>query len=323
MEQRKNGLTPAPGLEERFKLALNAQPDLRNQLESIRWSLLENRDLLDSANIDPTDWEALAEQCLEIAGNSVLKVDAIIIIHGTDTLAYTSSALAFFLQRVKIPVILTGSQKPLGAPHSDALDNLIGAMLKAQNTQPGVWVYFNQQLMPGARVVKKDAISFAGFAAPRIHGSKPVEVCPPPIIRQSTVRRWSSIKVATVHMLPGYDYSLLQAIIDSHPQAIILSLYGLGTLANQNSELLDTLDAACHSGIILVAVTQCYIGYIDYSIYASGAELDRLGILSGRDITLEAAYAKLMVLLRFGYSQTQLKCLFAQNLADEMSGVPN
>ncbi|MCP4011463.1 MAG: asparaginase, partial [Proteobacteria bacterium] len=108
-------------------------------------------------------------------------------------------------------------------------------------------------------------------------------------------------------------------LIATHPDAIILSLYGLGTFANHNQALLDALATAHKQGIIVVAISQCFIGYIDFSVYATGAQLSRMGVLSGRDITLEAAYTKLMILFRLGYSTQQIRTLFEQNLSHEMS----
>jgi len=120
-------------------------------------------------------------------------------------------------------------------------------------------------------------------------------------------------------MVPGYRPSHLAALIATRPNAIILSLYGLGTFADHNKALLDALATAHKQGTIVVAISQCYIGYIDFSVYAAGAHLNQLGVLSGRDITLEAAYTKLMILFRLGYSTQQIKTLFEQNLSNEMS----
>jgi L-asparaginase len=254
----------------------------------------------------------LAERCL-----AHKQADAILIIHGTDTLAYTSSALAFLLQDIAIPVIVTGSQKPLDAPRSDAMDNLVGAMLEARLASPGVWVYFNHRLMRGVRTVKKDAIHDDGFDTPRLLQTSKTDITT--LRWQPNPRDWDSIQVANVHMVPGYSANHLSALIKTQPDAIILSLYGLGTLADQNTALLEVLHRARAQNIILAAVSQCYIGYVDFSVYATGKQLTTLGVLSGRDITLEAAYAKLMVLFRLGYTIDQIKDLFEQNIKHEMS----
>jgi L-asparaginase len=313
MRAGKHGLVPAPDLAARLKVLLDASSRYKKQLDAINWSLTETAPLLDSANIVPADWEAMARLCLEHK-----QADAIIFVHGTDTLAYTSSALAYLLPAIDIPVIITGSQKPLEAPDSDALDNLAGAMLEASRAKPGVQVYFDFRLMPGARVVKKDAIHFAGFDTPRLPASAKRSTTIQ-IGWQTSHRNWDSIEVACVPMVPGYRPSHLTALIATRPDAMILSLYGLGTFADQNKALLDALATAQKQGIIVVAISQCYIGYIDFSVYATGAQLNRLGVLSGRDITLEAAYTKLMVLLRLGYPAGQIKTLFEQNLSNDIS----
>jgi len=193
-------------------------------------------------------------------------------------------------------------------------------MLEAGQVKPGVWVYFDHRIMPGARVVKKDAISFAGFDTPRLSHTSPL--CNNTRIDyQATPREWSSIQVVFTQMVPGYSAQHLNALINTRPDAIILSLYGRGTLADQNNDLLEALDTAQQLNIIVVAVSQCYNGSIDFSVYATGSQLTHLGVLSGRDITLEAAYTKLMVLFRLGYAGDQVKDLFEQVLDHEMSEI--
>jgi len=313
MQAGAHGLVPASGLAARINVLLDASSKYKNQLDDIEWSLTENTPLLDSANIVPDDWEHMAKLCLEHKG-----ADAIVIIHGTDTLAYTSSALAFLLQDINIPVIVTGSQKPLHAPDSDALNNLIGAMLEARQVPPGLWVYFDHRLMSGVRTVKKDAIHFDGFDTPRLlQGSK--AGVSEKIMWQASARDWDAIQITNVHMMPGYPVRHLNALIEARPDAIILSIYGLGTFADQNIALLEALHKAREQNIIVVAISQCYIGYVDFSVYATGRQLTALGVLSGRDITLEAAYTKLMVLFRLGYTIEQIKDLFERNINYEMN----
>jgi len=313
MQAGAQGLVPAPNLAQRLQRALDCADHHKYPLDDIEWSLSESAPLLDSANIVPEGWERLANLCLEHK-----QADGIIVIHGTDTLAYTSSALVFLLQNIGIPVIVTGAQKPLEAPGSDALNNLTGAMLETRHAGPGVWVYFDHHLMHGARVVKKDALGFAGFDAPRLTATHNNSA----IIRinaQPKQRNWATINIACVHMVPGFQASNLHALTANQPDAIILALYGLGTLADKNKALLEALHHAQNQGIIVVAISQCYIGSIDFSVYATGAQLSRLGILSGRDLTLEAAYAKLMVLFRLGYPAQKIRTLFENSICHEMS----
>lgn len=314
MLQTDIGLAPAPGLETRFEDALNRSPDHRGRLFGLHWEISENSPLLDSANIVPADWETIADQCLDHES-----FDGVVVVHGTDTLAYSASALAFLLQSIKVPVVVTGAQKPLGVAQGDALDNLVGAMDAAAHTPAGVWVYFNQQLMPGARVVKKDAIGFGGFDSPRLLSTAAGEHEQIRLSRQQTARDWSTISVAVAYMTPGFAPTQLNALVSTGPRAIVLPLFGLGTLADRDSALLKALDEARQQGIPVCAISQCYIGRVDFSVYATGNQLTKMGVLSGGDITLEAAYAKLMVLFRLGYSVDQIRSLFRINLANEMS----
>lgn len=314
MQSSEQGLVPATGLAERLKEQLETMPGYRQQLSGLKWTLTENTPLLDSANISPPDWEAIADQCRQSAD-----YQAVVIIHGTDTLAYTAAALSYFLQSTDIPVLLTGSQKPLGASGGDALSNLAGAMRESVKAPRGVWVYFHHKLMPGARVVKKDAISFAGFDTPRLSGTLDDRQSLEQLDWQARPGEWASIRIVTSQMLPGYDADQLNTLISSHPDAIILSLYGLGTLPDQNTDLLNALASANRQGIIVAAISQCYIGLIDFSVYATGARLVSTGVLDGWDMTLEAAYTKLMVLFRLGYSVEETRQLFEQNLANELT----
>ena len=315
MQESTRGLVPAPGLADRLNTQLEADSELRKQAARLQWHLVENKPLLDSANVIPENWESIAEQCRD-AGT----YQGVVIIHGTDTLAYTASALAFLLQHIEIPVILTGAQKPLGASSGDALLNLVGAMSAARKAEPGVWVFFHHQLMPAARVVKKDAISFQGFTAPRLTPSvlrEPLSLTH--IEWQNHPRDWDRVKIATAQIIPGYCADQLGAIISTQPSAIILSLFGLGTLPDRNRAIVDALVEADERGIVLAAISQCYVGTIDFSVYATGAQLISIGVLSGRDMTLEAAYTKLLVLFRLGYSREAIRKLFVQNLAHEIT----
>lgn len=308
------GLVPAPGLRRRFEKALINATDTLHSLNNIRWSFVERTPLLDSANMTPSDWESIASACLDTRG-----LNGMVIIHGTDTLSYTASALAFLLADTSIPIVITGSQKPLDAPNSDALNNLKGAMLSASKGEPGVWVYFDQQLMPAACTVKKDAIHFDGFAAPRTNPSSGARMPGKALLPQTKLRNWADVSVAVIQMLPGYAVQQLAALIDTRPNAIILQLYGLGTLADQNSELLVQLSKARSKNIMLVAISQCYIGTIDFDLYAAGHALKQLGVSNARDMTLEAAYSKLMLLFRLGYSDEDIYPLFLSPIAHEMN----
>lgn len=305
------GLAPASKLSNRIRRALKERPTLNTKLLDIDWAISERKPLLDSANMLPADWESIAKSC-----SDTKDARAIIVIHGTDTLAYTACALAYFLAKIKIPVILTGSQRPLEAKDSDALDNLSGALLAANNVDAGVWVYFHHQLMPAARVVKKDALSDDGFATPKLR--TPFQAGEPKLAWQNTPRPWSTLIIPIIHLSPGFQAEQLNALIANKPSAIVLVLYGQGTFNNENTALISALKKAHQKDIVLVAVSQVYIGQIDFSLYAAGAELDDIGVISGQDMTLEAAYTKLMVLFRLGYTVKLIKQLFGQSIAGEI-----
>ena len=312
MQPGQHGLAPASNLGSRICHVLDNQPALKPKLQDIDWTISERAPLLDSANIVPADWESIAKICSEVND-----AQGIVIIHGTDTLAYTACALAYFLADSEIPVVLTGSQRPLEAEDSDALGNLLGALVAVGSAEPGIWVYFHGQIMPAARVVKKDALSDDGFATPRLLA--PFQSANTKLAWQNSPRPWNTLFIPIIHLSPGFQAKQLNAIIGNQPCAIILALYGQGTFASKNAALLDALKQANEKQIILVAVSQVFVGRIDFSLYAAGAELDELGVISGRDMTLEAAYTKLMVLFRLGYTVSKIKQLFGQSIVGEVS----
>ncbi len=306
------GLVPGSDLAARFRKLLARSPGDQATLKDINWTITEMRPLLDSANMMPANWENLADHCKQSENQ------AMVIVQGTDTLAYTASALAFLLSSTEKTIIISGAQKPLEAEHGDAAGNLIGALVAARDAKFGVWVYFDKQLLPASRVVKKDALNPAGFAAPRRGlGSAPSNNTP--LKWQAKTRNWSDLNIPVVHFTPGEMGTHLDTLIAADPQAIILSLYGLGTLPDRNAEVLGALAIAQSQDVVVVAISQSYIGQIDFSVYATGSKLAKLGVISGRDMTLEAAYTKLMVLFRMGYSRDEIRALLPRPIANELS----
>ena len=312
MQSGVQGLEPASDLERRIRAMSAKTPEETTRLKEIDWTLSEITPLLDSANITPADWQTMADTCFNNA-----QAEGIVIVHGTDTLAYSACALAYLLSGITIPVIITGSQKPLEARGSDALGNFNGALLAAASAPPGAWVYFDNRLLPAARTVKKNALAYDGFDAPKLLN----DFHPGSIVlnKQASPKPWETLNIPIAHLCPGFHAAQMLGFIDNKPQAVVLALYGLGTLANQNRALIDALQLAQQKDIVIVAVSQCYISRIDFTQYAAGAELEGLGVVSGLDMTLEAAYTKLMVLFHLGYSNTQIRRMLNQSIAGEIN----
>lgn len=312
MQASEKGLVPSPDLQARVLKEIDSSAEYRSQLDSFAWDWAEQEPLLDSAQMTPHHWEAIQNDCLKAQN-----FDAIIIIHGTDTLSYTANALAFLLAGENLRIIITGSQIPLGMPGSDALGNFMGALRATKRIKSGVWVYFDQDVLPAVRTVKRDAIGKKGFAAPRLTNKNPY-ISTFSLSKQENQRRWRDISVSVLQMMPGLPNHHFDEILSGKPQAVILSLYGMGTLNSADQHLMKNITAAISQNIIVVAISQCYIGRVELDTYAAGSPLLDMGVLSAGDMTLEAAYCKLMVLFRLGYTVDEIKILFVRSILGEL-----
>ena len=241
--------------------------------------------LIDSANATPADWNRLAG---EIVARAV-GCDAILVTHGTDTLAFTSSALTMALEGLDKPVILTGSMIPLGGENSDGWANLRDALEATQSAEPGVWIQFSGKLLRGPRARKIHSSAPDAFAAmlsdrpPRREGEA---------LRQHP---FGQARIAVVPVAPGCDMRVVAFAMD-HSDGVILRCYGSGTVPDD--PILETgLARAAERGIPVVAVSETLAGGTALGHYAAGAFLLDHGVIDGRDMTLEAAYAKLSLAL--------------------------
>jgi L-asparaginase len=241
--------------------------------------------LIDSANATPADWNRLAAEIVARADSC----DAILITHGTDTLAFTSSALTMALEGLDLPVILTGSMIPLGGQDSDGWANLRDALAATQTADPGVWIQFAGKLLRGPRARKIHSSAPDAFSAmlsdrpPRREGG------------MLTQHRFGEARIAVVPVAPGCDMRVVGFAMD-HSDGVVLRCYGSGTVPD-DPLLEQGLVCAAGRGIPVVAVSETLAGGTSLGHYAAGAVLLDHGVIDGRDMTLEAAYAKLSLAL--------------------------
>jgi L-asparaginase len=310
MQMSADGLAPASGFEARLR-AQQAQEQAR-QLPS--WIFRELLPPIDSANMSQANWLAMVAAIR--AGIEQDGCDAVLVLHGTDTLAYSAAALSFLLLGLPVPVLLTGSMKPAGAAGSDAWANLFGAMQALQQgVAAGVQLYFNGQLLHGARVSKLASATFGAFAElPRLRQSPRAASIPANLdYRQPR----QPVNLAVLPCFPGIQATHVSALLDSGVRGLLLECYGSGTGPSDDAALLAALKAAHERGVVLAAISQCAHGHVEFGVYAAGSKLASAGLVSAGGMTREAALGKLFALLGAGLSQAETEHWFALDLCGE------
>jgi len=244
--------------------------------------------------------------------------DGVLVLHGTDSLAYSAAALSFLLLGMPVPVLLTGSMLPAGSPGSDAWPNLFGALAAlAEGCRPGVHLYFDGQLLHGARASKLKSEAFDAFvnmARPR-HGQC-LEQLPDALHYR---RPRCAVALAVVPLFPGLGAAQLRAVLASGVQGVLLECYGSGTGPADDAEFLAALREARQRGVVLGAISQCPLGHVDFAVYAAGSALAEAGLVSGGGMTREAALGKLFGLLGAGLPAAEVERLFALDLCGELA----
>ena len=322
MQKTARGYAPAPGF-------LQAQMETMAEFdrpEMPDFVIHEYEPLLDSSNMAPGDWLHIAN---DIAANHE-EFDGFVVLHGTDTMAYTASALPFMLPGLRKPVILTGSQIPLCEVRNDARENLITSMLFAAHFPiPEVCLYFGNKLLRGCRSVKVNATGFEAFASPNFPplGSVGIDMAvnwdlvlpPPPEEEPLQVTALTEVRVATLRLFPGIPAEIVANVLQAPLKGLVLEAYGLGNGPENDTQLMETLQAATGHGVVIVDCTQCLTGSVDLEGYATGHALARAGVISGHDLTTEAALAKLFYLFSRQLPVDTIKTMMQLNMHGELT----
>ena len=279
---------------------------------------------LDSSNIRPEEWQRIAQAIFEVRAG----FDGIVVSHGTDTMAYTASAVTFMLPGIDLPVVFTGSQLPLADMLSDGPDNLRTAFAMAASGHSGIFLAFDRKVMLGCRAVKVRASGFSAFEsvnaryAARVSNlglvvdetvlpkpSGPARLCPE--ISQS---------VFLLKLTPGLNPAVFDMLAAMGYKGIVIEAFGLGGM-NVLHRGLRGIRRCVEDGVSVVVTTQCLYDSANLEVYQVGNKLLELGVIQGRDMTSEAAMTKLMWALGQEMAPEEIAELFQKNLAGEVTAV--
>jgi len=321
MIRSEQGYVPAPAFEQL----------LRERLASVvahpvtGFDFIEFEHLLDSANLTPEHWLAIGRYILDHYDD----YNGFVVLHGTDTMAYTAAALSFMLRGLDKPVILTGSQIPLAELRNDAKDNLITAMiLAAEYPVPEVCLYFNGRLLRGNRSTKVDATGFNAFDSPNFPPLGEVGIriaidesrlCAP-TTRRFRLPDFNPRAVAVLQLFPGISGELVSRVLATPGiGGLILRSYGVGNVPGDNTDLMSALAAASERGVVIVNTSQCLRGAVSQTTYATGVGLHQAGVVGGGDMTFEAAFAKLHYLLAGPDTADSIRAGLQENFCGELT----
>ena len=318
-------MTPSMGVSGKRPLTLDEERTARDLVAEVpslaRIADLDTRLLfhMDSANMQPADWVTIARE----VHSQLPSYDGIVIVHGTDTMAYTASALALMLGPLPKPVVLTGSQKPIVEVRTDARQNLIDAALVATLKVPEVCIASGSRALRGARATKRDAWGFSAFDSPNL---RPLVELGIGIDIAPHVRTPAPIgdfdgrlepRVLAVRVFPGLDPDLVRGAIRVGVRGLVLEAYGTGTLPNLGGSLIPALEEARERNVPVVVVSQCLRGSVDLGQYEGGAAAEVAGAISGGDMTVEAALAKMMIGLARHGTGDELRAFLTANTVGE------
>ena len=285
---------------------------------------------IDSSNINPEYWGKI----VDIIHHNYKNFDGFVVLHGSDTMSYTASALSFMLENLAKPVILTGSQLPIGDLRTDAKENLITSIQLASLHKDGepvvkeVGLYFEYKLYRGNRTTKINAEHFEAFeslnyphiAESGVHLKINYDYLLTPNMQlELSVNKKMDTNVAVIKLFPGISKPVLEAILSSNiVKGVVLETYGSGN-ATTEKWFINLLKQAINKGIHIVNVTQCSGGSVNMGQYETSSELKEIGLISGKDLTTEAAITKLMYLMGQNVSNLDFKIFFERSLRGEMS----
>jgi L-asparaginase len=314
MEASERGLRPAP-VAERIDALLRSPG-----IPGLAYTVTELAPQIDSANATPSAWQQIVDAIEERYDD----FDGFVIVHGTDTMAYSAAAVAFAFSDRQKPIVFTGAQRPLSSARSDGRLNLVGAIEHLMLTRPKTAdIYFGGVSMSGTRAVKYSTTADRAFiSATTAHGAEGAE---PRASQEGDIPSippfggYSDVEIPVVRVYPGMSARTLSAMLGHDLPAAVLQCYGFGNLPAATPGLLDAIAAASGRGQVIVAVSQCVDGRITLGASEVSTGLADAGVVDGADLTTEAALAKLHYLFGCGLSASAVRELVTVGLAGELT----
>lgn len=325
MVKTAGGYEPQPGFLQRH---IAAMPELQRP-EMPEHEVVSLEPLLDSADMAPDDWVRIARAIVERHNDYA----GFVVVHGTDTMAYTASALSFLLPNLSKPVILTGSQLSLEHVRSDGREHIITAILLAGTVAiPEVCLYFASRLLRGNRAQKIHNHDFVAFDSGNLAPLATVGVSisvnshlvrPPGSGRLTAAALTCRPEVASLRLFPGIGARMIGQLLAPPMQGVVLETYGVGNAPSRDPALLAAITAATAAPreVVVVNCSQCHGGSVRQTLYSTGAALARCGVIPGFDMTPEAALTKLYCLLAAGLAPAEVRAHMQQDLAGELSRI--
>lgn len=320
MRKTPQGYMPAVGV---IAESLNTIKDM-SRSDFPQWDLYEMSPLLDSSNMTVREWNHIGS----VIYDNYSDYAGFVVLHGTDTMAYTASALSFILSGLDKPVVLTGSQIPLSEIRSDGRENLLTSILiAADGVVREVCLYFSGKLLRGNRAMKMSADGLVAFDSPNYPHLADVGVAikynTPTLLEnisgKLTFAPFKEVPIGVLKVFPGIQFGLFEQIMTEKLSGIVLETFGAGNIPGSGDALLPIIKKAFASGTVITVCSQCPAGTVILGAYETSASLKAAGAVSGRDMTTEAAVAKLYHLFSLGISKDEIKKMMETDLCGEIT----
>ena len=321
MVPSEKGYVPSSGA---FLELLRSIPDLYWK-DMPDWDVVEFDPLLDSSDITVREWNQIGSAIASRYDD----YDGFVVLHGTDTMAYSASAISFMLENLSKPIIFTGSQIPLGQIRSDGRDNIISSVLIAASGEVHeVCIYFNGVLLRGNRSTKRSSDQFEAFEAPNdaplAHAGIQIvykrRVLRPACTEPFRFQPFKELPIGVIKIFPGIQFDYFESLMTDKLKGVVLETFGAGNIpGSAQNALLPIIDRAYKNGTIITVCSQCSQGAVSLGTYAASSALRRVGAVNGKDMTTEAALAKSYYLLTISDDMAWVKAQMQKNLRGELT----